>query len=270
MRILSKIRAMPWPPWPPGILRDVARTDWRPVCNENELWHATCLDRALHRNFLARSSKEADVVRRRLSWISWRPVACAALALAAAGSAIAQQPDEQKRVTTIDHAVELYISDDALEAQYVRTLDLGDLGPVEAKAGILYNEDRDLIGVGDLLMNVGDDVGVRALEVRVGTRVYGMFLAPEDQDVFSIGVGGEAQYFIDSARTTSVTLGLFYAPDIATFGQADNVKDVVLRFMTRLRNGTDIFVGYRSLEVDIQPQDREVDDNLHLGFRRSF
>lgn len=193
-----------------------------------------------------------------------------ALVLAATGSAMAQQPDEQKRVTTIDHAVELYLSDDAVEAQYIRHLDLGDLGPTEAKAGFFYNEDRDLIGIGDLLVNVGDDVGVRALEVRVGTRVYGAFLAPEDQDVFSISVGGEAQYFIDSARTTSVMLGLFYAPDISTFGEADNVYDVTLRFMTRLKNGMDIFLGYRSLEFNIQPADRKVDDNLHLGFRRSF
>ena len=210
------------------------------------------------------------MVRNRRSWIGWRLIACVALGLAATASAVAQQDDGSKRVTTIDHAVELYISDNALEAQYVRTLDLGDLGTTEAKAGFFYNEDRDLIGIGDLLMNLSDDVGVRALEVRVGTRVYGAFLAPEDQDIFGISVGGEAQYFIDSARTTSVTLGLFYAPDIATFGQADNVQDMMLRFMTRLRNGTDIFVGYRSLEFSIDPQARKVDDNFHLGFRRSF
>ena len=149
---------------------------------------------------MARLSKEADVARSRRSGIGSRWIACLGLALAATAPAVAQQDDGQKRVTTIDHAVELYLSDDAIEAQYIRHLDLGDLGPTEAKAGFFYNEDRDLIGIGDLLVNVGDDVGVRALEVRVGTRVYGAFLAPEDQDVFSISVGGEAQYFIDRAR----------------------------------------------------------------------
>jgi hypothetical protein len=38
----------------------------------------------------------------------------------------------------------------------------------------------------------------------------------------------------------------------------------------RLRNGFDVFVGFRSLNVEIDPSDRNVDDNLHLGFRRSF
>jgi hypothetical protein len=126
-----------------------------------------------------------------------------------------------------------------------------------------------LIVSGDLLALVGDEVDVRDLQLRVGTRVYGAFLAPEDQDVFGVGLGGEAQYFFNSARSASVTLSMFYAPDIVTFGTADNVKDATLRFMARLRNGTDVFVGVRSFEIDL-PIDREVDDNMHVGFRRTF
>lgn len=196
-----------------------------------------------------------------------------ATVLVAITPAVAQQRDGQSaddRVTTIDHAIELYISDDAMQAQYVRTLDLGDLGPTEVRGGVFYNEDRDLIGMADFLAFVGDEVGVRDLELRVGTRVYGAFLAPEDQDIFGVGLGGEAQYFFNSARTASVTLSAFYSPDIVTFGSADNVKDASLRFMVRLRNGTDVFAGFRSFEIDLAPEDREVDDNLHVGFRRTF
>jgi hypothetical protein len=223
-----------------------------------------------HQDRVARSSKEANVVRGQNAWVEWRSVAWLAALLATTGSAVAQQDNGRDRVTTIDHAVEFYISDDALQAQYVRTLDLGELGPTQVRGGFFYNEDGDLIGIGDLLAYVGDDVGVRDLEVRVGTRVYGAFLAPEDQDVFGVGLGAEAQYFLNSSRSTSVTLSLFYSPDIVTFGEADNVKDASLRIMTRLRNGTDVFVGFRTFEIDMAPADREVDDNMHVGFRRSF
>jgi hypothetical protein len=213
------------------------------------------------------------VTLNRRGWMTWRLVPYWAMLLAATGPAFAQQDDGRgapgDRVTTIDHAVELYVSNDALQAQYVRTLDLGELGPTQARGGFFYNEDRDLIGIVDLLASVGDDVDVRSLEVRVGTRAYGAFLAPEDQDVFGIGLGGEAEYFFNSARTVSVMLGLFYSPDIITFGEADNIKDVTLRIMTRLRSGTDVFVGYRNLEIDLAV-DREVDDHVHVGFRRSF
>jgi hypothetical protein len=194
-----------------------------------------------------------------------------ALSLAIAAPVVAQDRTPQQRLddATIDHAIELYVSNDAFQAQYVRTLDLGEIGETEARLGFFYNEDRDLIGMGDLLALVGDEVNVRSLELRVGTRVYGAFLAAEDEDVFGVGLGGEATYYFGNTRRTSVSLGAFYAPDIMTFGQADNVKDVSLRLMTRLGNETDVFVGVRSFEIDL-PIDREVDDNLHVGFRRSF
>jgi hypothetical protein len=189
--------------------------------------------------------------------------------LTTAGPALAQQQGNDE-VRTLDHAVEMYISDDALQARYVRTLDLGELGPTEVRGGFFYNEDRDLIVSGDLLASVGDEIDARRVEVRVGTRVYGAFLALEDQDVFGVGLGGEAQYFFNRSRSTSVQLSVFYSPDIVTFGTADNIKDASLRLITRLRDGTDVFVGFRVFEIDLDVDDREVDDNMHVGFRRSF
>jgi hypothetical protein len=190
--------------------------------------------------------------------------------LALPGFASAQQ-DVRDRLDarTLDHAIEIYLSDDALQAQYIRTLDLGEVGPTEVRGGFFFNEDRDLIVTGDLLARIGDLAEQRVIEVRAGTRVYGGFLANEDEDVFGIGLGGEAEYFFGRDRDTSIKLALFYAPDIVTFGQADDVKDASLRLQTELRDGTDLFVGFRVFEIDM-PVDREVDDNMHIGFRRSF
>jgi hypothetical protein len=63
------------------------------------------------------------------------------------------------------------------------------------RGGFFYSEDRDLIAMGDLLTSIRD-VNVNALDLRVGTRVYGAFLTPQNQDVYGIGLGGEAQYFL--------------------------------------------------------------------------
>jgi hypothetical protein len=201
-----------------------------------------------------------------------RTIVLLAVLLALPGLVTAQQRTSARDAIeerTLDHAIEVYISDDALQAQYIRTLDLGEVGPTEARAGFFYNEDRDLIVTGDLLAPIGDLAEDRVIEVRAGTRIYGGFLATEDEDVFGVGLGGEAELFLGRGRSTSVTLGLFYAPDIVTFGQADNVKDASLRLKTELRDGTDLFVGFRVFEIDM-PEDREVDDNMHVGFRRSF
>jgi hypothetical protein len=171
-------------------------------------------------------------------------------------------------VTTIDHAIEFYVSNDALEAQYVRTLDLGELGPTEVRGGFYYNEDRDLIAIGDVLATVGDDVGARL--TCASARASTQHSSRPRIRTSSASVSAARRNFLDSGRTTSVSLALFYAPDIVTFGLADNVTDVSLRLLTRLRNGTDVFVGYRTFEIDMEPANREVDDHLHVGFRRSF
>jgi hypothetical protein len=110
------------------------------------------------------------------------------------------------------------------------------------------------------------DVG-SGVRVHVGSRLYGAFLAEEDQDIFGISVGAEAEYFFGGA--TSVQLAVYYAPDILTFGAADNFTDVTLRLRTELSDGADVFIGYRTFEIDTLV-DREVDDNLHVGFRFSF
>jgi hypothetical protein len=212
----------------------------------------------------------------------WRRHGLVALASTCllASAAAAQPPDRgpaeragerlDERVETVDHAIEGYVSEDALQLQYIRDLRIEGFGPVEARAGVFYNEQRDLLGMVDLLVDLGDQANRRRIEVNVGTRLYGAFLNTENEDTFSVGFGGEAQLFLSRDQRMSVKVAAFYGPDILTFGIADNIQDVSARFQMRVRDGTDIFVGYRSLEIETFTATREIDDNLHVGFRRVF
>jgi hypothetical protein len=123
--------------------------------------------------------------------------------------------------------------------------------------------------IGGALWSIGSPTEVRRLTLQVGPRMYGALLNTENDDIFGVGLGGEARYYLDADRTTAIALIAFYAPDILVFGNADNVTDVSLRFEMGLRAGTRVFVGYRIFELDLAV-DREVDDNLHIGFRREF
>jgi hypothetical protein len=187
-----------------------------------------------------------------------------------ATAALAQEGGVGQRVRTIDHAVEGYVSNIALQMQYVREFGVEGLGPVEARAGALYTEQRDLIGMGDLLAYLGDQAERRLIDVSVGTRVYAAFLNEENEDTFGIGFGGEAEWFFSRDRRTSLKASAYYTPDILTFGIADNATDWSVRLLTRIRENTDVFVGYRSLQFETRVGDREVDDHLHVGFRRVF
>jgi hypothetical protein len=205
-------------------------------------------------------------------------MAAALVGATATMPALAQQPGPteraaervDERVDAVERYIEAYVSDDSIQAQYVQELRIEGFGPIEARGGFFYNEARDLIGMVDGLLYIGDQADVRQIEVNVGTRLYGAFLNAENEDTFAVGFGGEAQYFFTRDQRASLKLTAFYAPDILTFGIADNVKDMSLRLQTRIREGTDIFVGYRSLEIETILGSRDVDDNVHIGFRRSF
>lgn len=195
------------------------------------------------------------------------PVVVVAAALAAAGSVRAQEDAAPEPDTAgEEQSIIAYLSEDALQAQYERALDL-DGTAFRGRAGIFYNERRDLIAIGDLLAPVAADGFGRDVRVHLGTRVYGAFLAEEDQDLFAISVGGEAEYFFGGG--TSVLLAAYYSPDILTFGSADNFTDITLRLRMRISDTAYVFVGYRTFEIDTLT-DREVDDNMHVGFMRSF
>jgi hypothetical protein len=223
-----------------------------------------------------------NMQRRSGHWV--RLAVTAALIGAVAAPALAQQRQQPQqpgpaeragerlddRVDAAARSIEAYVSEDAIQAQYVQELRIEGFGPIEARGGFFYNETRDLIGIVDGLLYIGDQARRRRVEVNVGTRLYGAFLNAENEDTFAVGFGGEAQYFFTRDQRSSIKLMAFYAPDILTFGIADNVKDVGLRLQTRIREATDIFVGYRSLEIETILGSRDVDDDVHIGFRRSF
>jgi hypothetical protein len=208
----------------------------------------------------------------------WLQLAVIALIAAAAMPVPAQQPGPveraaervDERVDAVTRYIEAYVSDDSLQAQYVQELRIENFGPVEVGGGFFYNETRDLIAVVDGLLYIGDQADRRQIEVNVGTRLYGAFLNEENEDTFAVGFGGEAEFFFTRDQRSSLQLTAFYAPDILTFGIANNVQDVSLRLQTRIREATQIFVGYRALEIETTLGDREVDDNAHIGFRRNF
>ena len=204
-------------------------------------------------------------------------LACVAVAIGGmlTAPANAQPPQGAQTPANDGHTIEAYVSEDALQVLYSRDLVIDDVGRTDIYGGVFFNEERDLIAIAGALSSIGepdfDNPNVnRRLRLRVGPRMYGAFLG-EDQDIFGIALGGEASYGFGADRSSAIVLSAFYAPDILTFGTADNISDVSLRFETRLRANTTMFVGYRNFEIDVNlPEDREVDDSVHIGFRRDF
>jgi len=179
------------------------------------------------------------------------------------------------RVHSVSSSVEAYVSGKTIDLQYYRELRIEDVGVVQASAGMLYNESRDLVGIFDALVYLGDQARQREIEVSVGTRVFAAFLNQENEDTLGVGFGGQAEWFFNQKRRSSLRLTAFYAPDILTFGIANNIRDYGLDLQTKVgTHPTFAFVGFRHLEVDTVKEavsgNRNLDNEVHIGFRRTF
>ncbi len=197
------------------------------------------------------------------------PAAGLLAALVALSLPVASEAQQREQPRASEQVMDAYLSEDALQVLYGRTLPIGQIEDARVRVGFFINEDRDLIGIGDASVDVIDPTRRRRWGLEVGPRAYGALLSNEDEDIFAIGLGGRASYYFDAERQTSVSLTMYYAPDIITFGTADNVKDFSISIETPLTERMRIYVGYRTFELDL-PTDREVDDGLHLGLRGNF
>jgi hypothetical protein len=189
------------------------------------------------------------------------------------GSTERRGPQVQSQAQGID----AYLSNDAIQVLYRRNMDVGDLGRNDVRAGFFINEDRDLVGIADMLVNVGRAERAHpAWALQVGPRVYGALLSIENEDIFAIGLGGTLSYRLGRDRSTWVSATAYYAPDITSFGNADNVTDLALQIETPLTTKTRIYAGYRWFRFDlaakpgIDSSDRDVDEGVHVGISYGF
>src|SRR5262245_9296238 len=225
----------------------------------------------------ARSSsrRTSSCGRKPRFWIGAGMVALAAFASLPAAAQQERPVDKAAdKVHSVNQSIEAYVSGKTIDVQYFRELRIEDFGIVQAGAGVLYNEQRDLVGVFDALWYIGDEARQREIEVSVGTRVFAAFLNTENEDTLGVGFGGEAEWFFNQKRRSSLKLSAFYAPDILTFGVANNIRDYALDLRTKVGDRTFAFVGFRHLEVDTIAEavsnNRNLDDEVHIGFRRTF
>src|SRR4029078_7721627 len=238
------------------------------------------------------SGRKSGLQRKRHVWIGACVVAFAGLTPRAASAQQESAADKvADRVHSVNQSVEAYVSGKTIDAQYFRELRIEDFGVVQGSAGVLYNESRDLVGMFDALWYLGDQARQREIEVSVGSRVFAAFLNTENEDTLGVGFGGQAEWFFNQKRRSSLRLSAFYAPDILTFGIANNIRDYALDLKARVdeknirdcaldlkarlgAHNTYAFVGFRHLEVDTVKEavsgNRNLDNEVHIGFRRTF
>lgn len=167
----------------------------------------------------------------------------AAPLLFAASQAIAQ------RDTRAGATAEVALSNDTLQLRYLGSGNRIGVQGSQITGGAFLGEERDFVLSGGLLFPA--DLGIRRFNISFGPQLYAALLQEENDDVMAISLGTEVRFFIDPNRGLAISGQAYYAPDILTFGSADNLTDLSARVELNVAEQLQAFAGMRWFEFDL-------------------
>lgn len=170
-------------------------------------------------------------------------IAVAALCLLASSSSLAQTESAVRR------SAEGALSNDTLELRYEGNAEVREIPRSRITAGFLLTEARDIVIDGGLLVPANLRLG--PMSMQFGPRAYAALLDEENNDVLALSVGVELRLDISRDRGLAVRGKAYYAPDILTFGSADNLTDLSARAEINVSRDLLAFAGMRWFELDL-------------------
>lgn len=185
------------------------------------------------------------------------------LASLCAGSIQAQEAAQPPREG------EIMLTDESLQLTYITDGAGIGVDNSEIRIGGFLNEQRDIVGSAELLVEA-NRLRYNRFEISFGPKAYGVLLGDEDQDVFSIAVGGEARFELLRRSNVDVVGRGWYAPDILTFGTGDRMYDVSGHIELPLTDRVIGLAGYRYFKVNGLTDDTVLENSVFLGIRRDL
>lgn len=144
-------------------------------------------------------------------------------------------------------------------------------GGSDLALGLFYNNDSDFMVDGSLIQmrQASEDA---PLTFGVGVKAYAGRIDDIGAEVAAFAIGGELRYTIPGTMPMAVYARGFYAPEITSFSDSQEVTDYTFGFQIEALPQTVAFVGIRHFEVDTKHDgDQKLDDdNIHVGVRLTF
>ena len=143
-------------------------------------------------------------------------------------------------------------------------------GGADLSFGLFYNDESDfLLQAGLLQMRQASEEN--PLTLGVGVKAYLGELDDPNEDVFAFAIGGQIRYTIPGTMPMAVYVEGYYAPEITSFADSENLLDYTIGFQIEALPQTTAFIGLRHLEIEVDDGDYDADDdNIHFGVRLTF
>ncbi len=167
--------------------------------------------------------------------------------------------------------VEVALTEETLQGWYIMDSARVGVEGGDLSLGLLLSDERDIVAQGGLMVPaLATDIGTGPISVRFGARAYGALLAEPDDDVFGLAPGVEARFALPVGIPMTAVGSIFYAPDIVTFGEADDIVDLNARLEIHFVEQITAFGGFRLLTFDRDFGEDDVVENIQLGVRFAF
>ena len=154
-------------------------------------------------------------------------------------------------------------------------------GGADIGLGLFLNERDDLLATGTILVSGSSDGDVKGLHFGVGAKIYAGILdfpSPTDnQSGAMLAIGMQVRYVLPGKMPVAILLEGFGAPDVTSASDFKGVREIRLALELEITPSARAYVGYRTLEVELNDglgnsngNDHELDDRAHIGVRFSF
>jgi len=169
-----------------------------------------------------------------------------------------------------DSIGEIALSNDTFQLRYETGGQLVGVEQARFSGAFFLSEERDIVLNAGLAFPAQVDLG--RLSVMAGPQLYAALLEEENNDVMATSVGAQLRFEINPRMGLAVSGHAYYAPDILTFGSADNLTDLGARVELDLGPRVTTFGGMRWFEFDLTEGggERTLQEEVFVGFGYRF
>jgi hypothetical protein len=191
-------------------------------------------------------------------------------ALAVLLTLVANLAPAQENESDTESIGELALSNDTLQLRYETGGNMVGVDRSRFSAAFFLSEDRDIVLSAGLAFPADIDLG--PLSVAVGPQVYAALLEDENNDVMSVSVGAQVRFLLNRRTGLALAGHAYHAPDILTFGSADNLTDLSARVEIGFGPRVIAFGGMRWFEFDLTEGEgeRTLQEEIFVGFGYRF
>jgi hypothetical protein len=191
--------------------------------------------------------------------------------LITAGLAVLASTAHSQQTEPARSSAEIALSNDTLQLRYIAGGDLVGVDRRSQFSGAFFlSEERDIVLSAGLLFPA--DLNLGRLSILFGPQLYAALLEEENNDIMTVSVGTEMRFALIRRMGLAVAGHAYYAPDILTFGSADNLTDLGARIEIGVAPQLIAFGGMRWFEFDLTEGggERTLQEELFVGFGYRF